>query len=169
VCSSDLDEWLARRDPSVEEVPEAGTVTIRPGPDPHLLVVWNVGYADPSLPKGRIEQGESPAEAAVRETAEETGVKVRLLTTRPVEVTGVAVEHRPWLRRRILFFPAEPSGNVPESALRSFRCPPKDGRAGLAGSIAASSWLPLSQAQLAFRQPECLAALVRLSEKAADI
>ncbi|RJQ05195.1 MAG: GNAT family N-acetyltransferase [Bacillota bacterium] len=156
------DEWRAVRDRHVHDVAEAGTVTVRPGPDPHLLVVWNAGYGDPSLPKGRIEPGESPAEAAVRETAEETGLRVRLLSTRPVEVTGVAVEHRPWLRRRISFFPAEPLGDVPEADLHSFRRPPGEGRAGLGGSIAASSWLPLLQAELAFRQPECLAALTKL-------
>ena len=59
------------------------------------------------LPAGRAEPGESLAEAAARETLEESGVKVRL--------TGVLrVEHSPSPRRARLraIYLAEPSGDT---------------------------------------------------------
>ena len=59
------------------------------------------------LPAGRAEPGESLAEAAARETLEESGVKVRL--------TGVLrVEHSPSPRRARLraVYLAEPSGDT---------------------------------------------------------
>jgi phosphatase NudJ len=59
------------------------------------------------LPAGRVEPGESLAEAAVRETLEESGVKVRL--------TGVIrIEHSPQsksARLRVVFL-AEPRGDT---------------------------------------------------------
>lgn len=43
-----------------------------------LLVVHRPRYDDWSLPKGKLEPGETPEEAARREIAEETGVLVEL-------------------------------------------------------------------------------------------
>src|SRR5262245_60118704 len=60
------------------------------------------------LPAGRVEPGESFAEAAVRETLEEVGV--------PVRITGVIrVEHSPGVggaRMRVVFL-AEPTDDTP--------------------------------------------------------
>jgi 8-oxo-dGTP pyrophosphatase MutT (NUDIX family) len=59
------------------------------------------------LPAGRVEPGESIADAAVRETLEESGVKVRL--------TGILrVEHTPRSRsaRLRVVFLAEPRGDI---------------------------------------------------------
>jgi 8-oxo-dGTP diphosphatase len=44
-----------------------------------LLLIATGGGRRWQLPKGRIESGESPAEAAVREVREETGVSARVL------------------------------------------------------------------------------------------
>lgn len=71
----------------------AGGVVYRlQGTTPELLLV--TARADPSawvLPKGHIEPGESPEQAAVREVLEETGVRARVvefLTTARQVVRG---------------------------------------------------------------------------------
>ncbi len=58
----------------------AGTVVLRSreGKQPHVLIVHRPGYDDWSLPKGKVETDETLAGCAARETAEETGITVRL-------------------------------------------------------------------------------------------
>jgi 8-oxo-dGTP pyrophosphatase MutT (NUDIX family) len=57
-----------------------GAVVTRPHPvrGTEVLVVHRKRYDDWSLPKGKVENGESVPAAAVREVLEETGVTVRL-------------------------------------------------------------------------------------------
>jgi phosphatase NudJ len=74
-----------------------------------FLLVQECKYGEPwYLPGGRVEAGESFAEAAVRETREEAGV--------PVRVTGVIrVEYSPspaGARMRVIFL-AEPTDDTP--------------------------------------------------------
>ncbi|WP_435770184.1 NUDIX hydrolase [Nocardioides sp. SYSU DS0651] len=54
----------------------AGVVTFRPGRE--VLLVHRPKYDDWSFPKGKLERGEHPTAAAVREVAEETGLHIRL-------------------------------------------------------------------------------------------
>ena len=54
----------------------AGAVVSRKGPE--ILLVHRPKYDDWSFPKGKLDPGEHPLAAAVREVAEETGVDVRL-------------------------------------------------------------------------------------------
>ncbi len=54
----------------------AGVVVFRPGRQ--VLLVHRPKYDDWSFPKGKVDRGEHPAAAAVREVAEETGLHVRL-------------------------------------------------------------------------------------------
>jgi 8-oxo-dGTP diphosphatase len=54
----------------------AGGVVVRDG---EVLVVHRPRYDDWSLPKGKLEDGESWEDAALREVEEETGVAARLL------------------------------------------------------------------------------------------
>src|SRR5690349_1211197 len=54
----------------------AGVVVFRPGKQ--VLLVHRPKYDDWSFPKGKLDRGEHPAAAAVREVAEETGLAVRL-------------------------------------------------------------------------------------------
>ncbi|WP_418064108.1 NUDIX hydrolase [Pimelobacter simplex] len=54
----------------------AGVVAFRPGRE--VLLVHRPKYDDWSFPKGKLDRGEHPTAAAVREVAEETGVHVRL-------------------------------------------------------------------------------------------
>ena len=51
---------------------------VRPGKDPEILVIHRDRYRDWTLPKGKVEAGESVIAAAAREVQEETGVTIRL-------------------------------------------------------------------------------------------
>lgn len=62
--------------PQVTDVLAAGAVVSRPGRE--VLLVHRPRYDDWSFPKGKLDPGEHPLSAAVREVAEETGVDVRL-------------------------------------------------------------------------------------------
>ncbi|KAA2253643.1 NUDIX hydrolase [Solihabitans fulvus] len=59
-----------------DRIPAAGAVLWRPGPDggePAVAVVHRPRYDDWSLPKGKLDSGETVPAAAVREVTEETG------------------------------------------------------------------------------------------------
>src|SRR6185437_15036650 len=43
-----------------------------------ILVIHRTAYADVTLPKGKVDPGETLAETAVREILEETGIRVAL-------------------------------------------------------------------------------------------
>jgi 8-oxo-dGTP diphosphatase len=62
--------------PQARDVLAAGAVVTRKGR--HVLLVHRPTYDDWSFPKGKLDRGEHPAVAAVREVAEETGLHVRL-------------------------------------------------------------------------------------------
>ena len=51
---------------------------VRPGKDPEILIIHRNRYKDWTLPKGKVEAGESVVAAAAREVHEETGVTIRL-------------------------------------------------------------------------------------------
>jgi 8-oxo-dGTP diphosphatase len=50
---------------------------LREGTSPEVAVVHRVQYGDWTLPKGKLEPGESEADAALREVEEETGLRCR--------------------------------------------------------------------------------------------
>ena len=62
------------------EVRAAGGVVCRTGADGGLavLLVHRPQYGDWTIPKGKVEEGESDEECAVREVEEEAGVRGRL-------------------------------------------------------------------------------------------
>ena len=61
---------------ATKDVLAAGVVVFRPGK--RVLLVHRPRYDDWSFPKGKLDPGEHPTAAAVREVAEETGLHVRL-------------------------------------------------------------------------------------------
>ena len=71
----------------------AGALLWRPGPDgPEVALVHRPRYDDWSLPKGKLDKGETLPEAAVREVLEETGYAITLgrpLPDQRYPVTGV--------------------------------------------------------------------------------
>ena len=52
----------------------------RPGKDPEILIIHRDRYRDWTLPKGKVEAGESVVACGAREVREETGVTIRLGT-----------------------------------------------------------------------------------------
>ena len=105
----------------------AGGVVIRPGPDgePQVAVVHRPRYGDWSLPKGKLDRGETWQEAALREVAEETGLRCRALAELgPVRYTdrkGRAKLVRYWLME------AEGGEFTPNDEVDELRwCAPED-------------------------------------------
>jgi 8-oxo-dGTP pyrophosphatase MutT (NUDIX family) len=68
----------------------AGGVVCRPGPIGlvEIAVIHRPSQDDWTLPKGKLEAGETAEQAAVREVEEETGLRVRVL--RPMGCTAYA-------------------------------------------------------------------------------
>jgi 8-oxo-dGTP diphosphatase len=72
----------------VEQVRAAGGVVMRDG---RVALVHRPRYDDWSLPKGKLDEGESFEDAALREVEEETGLRCRLVRELPAveyEVRG---------------------------------------------------------------------------------
>lgn len=66
-------------------VQAAGGVVVRPAADGgiEILVVHRPKYDDWSLPKGKLDPGEAPQDAAVREVREETGWRCAVVSELP--------------------------------------------------------------------------------------
>lgn len=62
--------------PTIERQHSAGGVVVRDG---EMLLIATGGGRRWQLPKGRIEPGESPEQAAVREVREETGITAKVV------------------------------------------------------------------------------------------
>jgi 8-oxo-dGTP pyrophosphatase MutT (NUDIX family) len=80
-----------------ERVEAAGGVVMRDG---QVLLVHRPRYDDWTLPKGKLDKGESFEEAALREVEEETGLRGRLVRELPAaeyEVSGRPKLVRYWL------------------------------------------------------------------------
>src|SRR5690606_6090158 len=74
-------EATTLRDPQVKaNIHAAGAVLWRQAPAGgiEIAVVHRPKYEDWSLPKGKLDPGETPVLTAVRETEEETGLRCRL-------------------------------------------------------------------------------------------
>jgi 8-oxo-dGTP pyrophosphatase MutT (NUDIX family) len=92
----------------------AGGVVVRDG---RVLLVHRARYDDWSLPKGKLEPGETWEQAAVREVREETGVRatvVRELGSTRYDVDGEPKEVR-WFRMET---PDEPRAQMEVDEVR---------------------------------------------------
>jgi 8-oxo-dGTP pyrophosphatase MutT (NUDIX family) len=79
----------------------AGGVVLRVHEGEHqVLIVHRVRYDDWSLPKGKLDPGESAGTAALREVEEETGVRTRLGVELPDVTydTAAGPKHVRWFR-----------------------------------------------------------------------
>jgi 8-oxo-dGTP diphosphatase len=72
---------MSRKDAQIDDpdIRAAGGVIVRDGDDgPEVAVIHRPKYMDWSLPKGKLEPGESWEKAALREVEEETGYRCEL-------------------------------------------------------------------------------------------
>jgi len=108
------------------------------------------------IPKGMVEPGETPAEAALREFSEETGTA---LTSIPFALANV----RQAGGKIVMAFAVE--GNLDASAVRSnefeVEWPPRSGRLERFPEVAEARWMPIAQARdmMLLSQRPLLAAL----------
>jgi 8-oxo-dGTP diphosphatase len=111
----------------------AGGVLVRPGGGPGgtadvaVLVAHRPKYDDWSLPKGKRDPGETDEEAALREVAEEVGVRARLGRERP-STTYHDREGRP-------------------KVVRYWEMTVVEGEAGAGDGVDEVRWLPVDQAR----------------------
>jgi nucleoside-triphosphatase THEP1/ADP-ribose pyrophosphatase YjhB (NUDIX family) len=79
-----------------------GAIAFRGERGREQVLLVRMGRSRIAFPKGHLEPGESAAEAALRETREETGVSVRLLPGEPLAAPSARADDE----RTIWFFPA---------------------------------------------------------------
>jgi 8-oxo-dGTP diphosphatase len=108
--------------PFSREVRAAGGAVLRErdGGGVELCLVHRPKYDDWSVPKGKLDRGESFEDAAVREVLEETGLRCRLLQ----ELDPARYEDhkgRPKLVRYWLMEPLEDTGFVPNDEVDELR------------------------------------------------
>ncbi|MFM6973901.1 MAG: NUDIX hydrolase, partial [Agromyces sp.] len=103
-----------------------------------VLLVHRTQYGDVTIPKGKVDPGESLAQTAVREIAEETGLKVRLGV--PVGVARYALGSG---REKIVRYWA---AKATTRAIQRSTFVPN-------GEIAALEWVPLKRARKLLSYP----------------
>ena len=108
--------------PFKRDVQAAGGAVLRDraGGGVELCVVHRPKYDDWSLPKGKLDHGESFEDAALREVWEETGLRCRLRQELP-EVRYPDHKGRSKLVRYWLMEPLEDTGFVPNDEVDELR------------------------------------------------
>jgi 8-oxo-dGTP diphosphatase len=102
-------------------VEAAGGVVVRNG---RVLLVHRPRYDDWSLPKGKLDAGESFEEAALREVEEETGLRARLV--RELPSVEYEAKGRPKIVRYWLMEVEDDPGFVPNDEVDEVRWLPLD-------------------------------------------
>ena len=92
-------------DPEAAEVRAAGGVVWRPAGDTIVIaVIHRPRYDDWSLPKGKLDPGESWEDGALREVEEEIGIRARL----GAELTAVGYDDRKGRAKVVRYWLMEP-------------------------------------------------------------
>ena len=119
-------EWLNDRDPGDTFIHEVGenavssalNETFKMAPAAGGVVVTNGKFVSitrhgiPDLPKGHIEKGESPEQAALREVEEETGIaKLRIIREMP-STWHCYLEHEEWKLKRTYWYLMESEDDI---------------------------------------------------------
>jgi 8-oxo-(d)GTP phosphatase len=94
----------ATSEPATAIEAAGGVVLERTTGSPRVLVVHRPAYDDWSLPKGHLDGGESPPDAAVREVLEETGVRARIVAPAGTTEYLLGTTHK-----RVHWFVMEPA------------------------------------------------------------
>jgi predicted NUDIX family NTP pyrophosphohydrolase len=94
------------------------------------------------IPKGRVEPGEAPAEAALREFEEETGTR---LTKVPFPLAKVRQAGGKWVEAFALEGDLDVGGVVSNEF--EVEWPPRSGRFELFPEVVEARWMPISQAR----------------------
>jgi 8-oxo-(d)GTP phosphatase len=133
----------------------AGVLCWRCGPDGlQVLLVRSVAHDEWSWPKGRLEPGETAAAAALRETAEETGLPVRL----GVSLGSVSYRLPDGRGKQVAYWAAQ---------VRAEDDQPRPPRAA-AGEIAEAVWVPADRATGLLPHAEHHRPLAELTARAAN-
>ena len=133
----------------------AGVLCWRRGPDGlQVLLVRSVAHDEWSWPKGRLEPGETAAAGALRETAEETGLPVRL----GVPLGSVDYRLPDGRSKRVAYWAAQ---------VRAEDDRPRPPRAA-AGEIAEVAWVPADRATGLLPHAEHHRPLAELTARAAN-
>ena len=107
-----LPEWLDDRDPGDTFIHDVGENAVAGGvvlTDGKIVSITRHGI--PDLPKGHIEKGESPEQAALREVEEETGIgKLRIVKELP-STWHCYWEHEEWKLKRTYWYLMESEEN----------------------------------------------------------
>ena len=93
----------------VEHSAGAVLYTVVSGEPRYVLVTERSGYA--SLPKGHLEEGETPAQAALREIREETNISAPLTTAEPLWQDSYALRNGGY--KQVDYFLARFDGQAP--------------------------------------------------------
>ena len=112
--------------PVSEGIHAAGGVVVRDG---KVLLVHRPRYDDWTLPKGKLDEGESFENAALREVEEETGVRCTLL--RELPGTMYMVGDRPKIVRYWLMEPESETPFVPNDETDELRWLSRDDAMGM--------------------------------------
>ena len=95
-------------DPEAAEVKASGGVVWRPGEGGvEIVIVHRPRYDDWSLPKGKLDKGETWEEAALREVEEEVGLRCRL----GAELEPVTYHDRKGRLKAVRYWLMEPEGD----------------------------------------------------------